>query len=447
MIGDGILLVEDQDSARAMFARYLANLGYEVTGARTLAEAKGAVREHLPRGILLDLGLPDGNSLDWIPHLKKEYPAMGIIVITGIGDIPTAVEAMRRGADHFMTKPVDLQELEVFLEKSLDVGGLRRQHLIHRRLAKESALFWPHSPLYQKVREFAEMAASNDLPVLLLGETGTGKGVLARFIHERSPRKGGPFVELNCSAIRGDLLASELFGHSRGAFTSADRDREGLLDAADGATLFLDEIGDMGLEIQARFLKVIEEKRYRRLGDNRERRSDFRLICATNKDLSLAVQAEQFRHDLFFRIHVFPVTIPPVRDYLDDLVDLVDHLLAEMGARGTKLAGGTLERMRGYAWPGNVRELKNVLSRALVLAQGRAIGPEHIPGLDAGADSPPGRSPSRRPPGSGEKDILAALDRSGGDTLVAAEALGISRATLYRRMRAFGLKPPTRAGR
>ncbi len=262
-----ILLIEDDEGTRFGFSRYLSNAGYVVQEAACLAEAQDALLTQRFDAILLDLYLPDGSGLEWISGLRTGHPDVPLIIISGHGDIPIAVEAMRRGADNFLTKPVNMEDLDVFLRKSLELGTLRRKDLTSQRLERKDRIYFGKSPAMKEVMSLASLAAAKDAPVLLMGETGSGKGVLARWLHDHSSRSSAPFVELNCSNLRGDLLASELFGHARGAFTTAVQDRQGLIEVADGGSLFLDEITDMDIGVQAQFLKVIEEKQYRRLGE------------------------------------------------------------------------------------------------------------------------------------------------------------------------------------
>ena len=423
-----ILIVDDEPDVRLAFRLYLSRAGFEVFEADSVGQGRQSVVSRSHDGVILDLMLPDGNGLDWIGELRERNAGLAIVVMSGVGDVPTAVEAMRRGADHFLVKPVNMPELEVFLNKSLEMGGLRRRSQAQRRLSRRTDIFFGASAAAQQLRELASLAAQNDAPALLQGETGSGKGVLARWIHEHSTREGMPFVEVSCALLRGELLASELFGHARGAFTSAVADRQGLLDVADGGTLFLDEIGELDLTLQAQFLKVLEEKRYRRLGDVVERRSEFRLICATNRNLRQETEAGRFRRDLFFRVDVFPVDVPPLRTRLEDLPGLVGHLLTGLGAAGTVVAPAAVEVLARHPWEGNVRELRNALERALLVSRGGTLQTEHFAWLElaqAAADPLAEEQESR---------IRTAIRDSGGNVALAAQTLGMSRATLYRRL-------------
>ena len=336
----------------------------------------------------------------------------------------------------FLLKPVSMPKLDVFLRKSLELGDLRRKNLTHQRLSGKTQPYFGESPAMGKVMELASVAAENNSAVLLCGETGTGKGVLAKWIHEHGPSKSGPFVEVNCSGLKGELLTSELFGHVRGAFTSAIQDRQGLIEVADRGTLFLDEIGDMDLAVQAQFLKVIEEKCFRRLGEVIVRKSDFRLITATNKDLAEETRKGRFRNDLFFRINVFPIHMPPLRERLDDLPELVRHLLTSFPASRTEISPEVMSMLKTYPWPGNIRELKNVLERALLLSRGGPLSIGHFHGMDISVGSSQAVGEEMKDLDLIERDhIKAVIERSGGDVTEAAKILGVSRATLYRKLK------------
>lgn len=429
-----LLLIDDEPAIQFGFSEYLSRVGYSVHGALSLAEAREALDTHRFDAILLDLSLPDGNGLDLIVELRENFFDIPIIVITGIGDIPLAVECMRRGADNFLTKPVNMSDLDVFLQKSLELGTLRKRQRTTQRLRQKKALYFGQSAAMQKVMDLSNLSLKNDLPIILQGETGTGKGILAKWIHEHSDKSSSTFVEVNCASLKGELLASELFGHARGAFTSAIQDRQGLIEVADGGTLFLDEIGDMDLSVQAQLLKVLEDKQYRRLGEVRIRRSEFRLICATHRDLLEDKQQGKFRSDLYFRIHVFPIIIPPLRERSEDIPDLVQYMMESLNASESGISSEAMSLLCAYKWPGNLREMRNVLERAIILAQGCQVTPMHLPGItcsefitDEEKDLP-------------DLNLLEKMHvrkalRVFGNVPDAAKALGISRATLYRKLR------------
>jgi DNA-binding NtrC family response regulator len=430
-----ILLVEDDESVVFGYERALSIEGYHIISASSLAQAKISMVSGEIDAVLLDLTLPDGNALEWIPELKRTYPDLPVIVVTGTDDVPTAVTAMKYGAENFLIKPVETENIEMVLKKALEIGGLRRQDRIQRRLKKNNDAFFGDSPCIKALVRQVEVAASNDSAILLLGETGTGKGVLARWIHECGARHSGQFVELNCSCLKGDLLRSELFGHAKGSFTSAVADREGLIEVADGGTLFLDEIGDMDLAVQAQLLKTLEEQTYRRVGDNRVRKSDFRLICATNKDLRKETDAGAFRKDLYYRICVFPLSIPPLRDRVEDIAGLAGHLLHALGHAASDASPDVLAMLKAYSWPGNIRELRNMLERAVLLAQNTPLTPEFFPGLDPSPT--PTFSESEKPAALREIEheyLLKIVDSCNGDKKKASKMLGISLATIYRKL-------------
>ncbi len=447
-----VLIVDDEEAVRRVYRRQLVRDGYDVADAGTLALAREALSGRRFDAVLLDLNLPDGNGLDLVEEVRRSSPAAALVVVSGMGELATAVEAMRRGADNYLQKPVDMEALLVFLKKAVEMGTMRRGQLSRRRTVKLLEPHFGEAPAMRAVMELAQTASQNDVTVVIQGETGVGKGVLARWIHEHSPRAAAPFVEVNCSSLRGELLSSELFGHIRGAFTSAVEDRQGLIEVADGGTLFLDEIGDMDVGVQAQFLKVIEEKRYRRLGDVRVRSSEFRLLCATNQRLEDRVEQGFFRSDLFFRINVFPVRLPALRDVPETIPGLVRSLLAFLSPREIQIEPAVFDLLARYPWPGNVRELRNVIERALVLG-GQTLSPSHFQLLALapfGAASAPTQAaaPSSIPTANANladmelariNEIVAQCQ---GDTKKAAELLGISRATLYRRI---GPRKPAQA--
>lgn len=434
-----ILIIDDDTATRFGFSKYLSKIEYTVKEAASLAEARKAITSKRFDAVILDLILPDGNGIDWIQELRETCPDIAIVVITGAGDIPVAVEAMRRGADNFMTKPVNMEELEVFLRKSLEIGTLRRKDLTSRRLEKKVEPYFGKSPVIEEMRELATVAAESDSPILLQGETGTGKSMLARWIHDHSYRNAEPFVEVSCSGLKGDLLASELFGHVKGAFTSAVQDRQGLIEVANGGTLFLDEIGDMDLTVQAQFLKLIEEKTYRRLGEVKVRKSDFRLICATNKNLKEETNQQKFRQDLYFRVNIFPITIPSLCERLGDFDGLIQHILAQLGSPRYEISPEVSGMLKTYPCPGNIRELSNVLERALILARGEPFRLAHFPGMHHVKSSL--ESHQKKEPKDlkhmEEEYIREEIKRFGGDIRKVAQELGISRATLYRKLKKF----------
>jgi DNA-binding NtrC family response regulator len=429
-----VLLIEDNAATRFGFVRYFSKEGYEIIEAANLAEAAAALATLRFDIMILDINLPDGNGIDFIHTVRASDTCIPIIVISGEGDVPLAVEAMQRGADNFMTKPVNNAALAEFMRKTLEIGVLKQQQSARKRLEKIDEFFIGESKTMQEMRDMSLAAAASDIPVFITGETGTGKGMLARWIHKQGSRAANECVELNCSGLRGEMLSREIFGNAKGAFTSADQDRKGLLDIADRGTLFLDEIGDMSIDIQAQFLKVLEDKSYRRLGDVKLLRSDFRLICATHHDLDSLVESGRFRRDLMYRINMMTIHLPPLREIMDDLPALVAHLLRALGSTEAVMSDDIMKRLHDYPWPGNIRELKNVLERALLLTpRGAKLRDAHFSSLThCHLHS---LVPNRRTVQEVEEaHIRSVLDETGGNIEKTAASLNISRATLYRRL-------------
>jgi len=431
-----ILLIEDNEGTRFGFVRYFSKEGYLVSEADCLAQAGELLAKQQFDAIILDINLPDGNGIDFIDSARATNPFIPIIVMTGSGDVPLAVKAMLKGADNFLTKPVDNADLAVFLNKTLEIGVLKRKQAARSRLELKEDIFWGADRTMQRIKELARLAAESDSPVLVTGETGTGKGVLAKWIHDHcKERYNYEFVAVNCSGLRGELLAREIFGNARGAYTSADQDRKGLLDIADRGTLFLDEIGDMGVEVQSQFLKVLEDKSYRRLGDVKLYRSDFRLICATNHNINQLLANGLFRQDLLYRINLIEINLPSLRDRINDLPELVSSLLSTLGSGSDEIGEEVLALLKSYSWPGNIRELKNVLERALLLSRGTSLRPEHFLGLKSNHDSARINSQGVTVQELEKNHILTVLEEMGGDIDKAAKSLNLSRATLYRRLK------------
>jgi DNA-binding NtrC family response regulator len=409
-----VLLIEDNAATRFGFVRYFTKEGYEIREAADLAEATRMLTEQRFDAIVIDINLPDGNGIDFIETIRASDTSIPIIAITGAGNIQLAVDAMQRGADNFLTKPVDNAALAEYLRKTLEIGALKRQVSARQRLEKKDDTFFGSSPAMQDIQNIASIAATTDKPVLITGETGTGKGMLSKWIHQKCSRSKNEFVEVNCSGLRGELLAREIFGNARGAFTSADQDRKGLLDIADHGTLFLDEIGDMGMEVQAQFLKVLEDKTYRRLGDVKLFKSDFRLICASNRDIETMVKQGLFRQDLMYRVNLIAIHLPPLRERIRELPEIVRHLLQQLGSPENVISDEVMAILRSYTWPGNIRELKNVLERALLLTpRGETLRVAHFAGLKNSRTTP--IVPSGRTVQEVEEEhIVAVLKQMGG---------------------------------
>jgi DNA-binding NtrC family response regulator len=423
-----IFFVDDDESVQYAYKNYFANSEYQIECASTLKAAKTVIASERFDALVLDLTLPDGQSIEWIPELRSSHPGMPIIIITGISDLAIAVKAIKYGAENFLAKPVEMHDLEVILERCIELGTVRKRDKIQQRLLNQASPYFGKSAATNKMLELAKIAAKSDTVVLLEGETGTGKGILARWIHNNSEQKSEPFIEVNCSMLKGELLRSELFGHARGAFTSAVKDREGLVELADGGTLFLDEIGDMDLAAQAQLLKAIEEKSFRRVGDNALRESNFKLICATNRDLK--AETKEFRRDLYYRINVFPIKLLPLRKRIEDLPGLIEYFLTNLGYEHFPLSEEVSNLLIDYPWPGNTRELKNMLERALLLAQDEPLTGHYFPDLSPEFE----KEKSQKLEDIEDEHILEVLKNFNGNKSKTCEALGLSISSLYRKL-------------
>ena len=443
-----ILLIDDDPDVLSSLVRFFERQKWEVLGATSGREGVERYDLRRPQVVLLDLHLPDISGLDLLEVLHARGAT--VVMLTGHGDIPTAVQAMKAGAENFLTKPVDLDRLQVTVERALEKARWkeRERYLREREGVGDLAAGLGVSPLMREVAEQAMRVAEADrTTVLLLGESGTGKGWLAQRIHARSPRGSGPFVAVNCASLTGTFLASELFGHERGAFTDAKSTKRGLFEIADGGTLLLDEVGELDLGVQPRLLDVLESRTFRRLGGTREIAVDVRLIAATNRDLHADVRSGRFREDLYYRLNVLTIEIPPLRKRTrEDLVDLAERLLAQLHRevpRGpTRIDPDAMEALLRYPWPGNVREMRNVLERARIVA---GAGPEIR--LE---DLPPEIRAARGAEGAGDEGLVSlaemqrrhiryVLARVGGNRTRAARVLGISRATLHSKIKQYGL--------
>jgi NtrC-family two-component system response regulator AlgB len=439
-----LLVVDDEKNIRSHLATYLSSLGHEVAVAADGAEALRKADDQAFDLVLSDVRMAGLDGLALLRELRRRRPEAVVVLMTAYATISGAVEAMREGAFHYLVKPFSLDEVGLLVERALEVGGLRRDVRALRRALDGAPLLESRSTAMRDALDTARRAAESDVTVLLLGESGTGKNVLARAIHAWSARRATPFVTVSCTTLAEHLLESELFGHAKGAFTGAWKDKPGRLEAAAGGTIFLDEIGELAPELQAKLLRFLEERAFERVGDTRTREVDARIIAATNRDLEAEVRAGRFRPDLFYRLAVVTVRVPPLRERREDLPALVDHLLAALAARHrrprARIEPAAREAIAAYAWPGNARELANALERALVLARGDAIGTESLP--DA-VLAPPRES---RPPADGalsleevERRHIQQVIASSPTLEDAAARLGIDPTTLWRKRKRWGL--------
>jgi DNA-binding NtrC family response regulator len=393
--------------------------------------------------------MPGTDGIRLLRQALEIDPALVGVIMTGQGSIPTAVEAMKAGAFDYLLKPFRLQQVLPVLDRAMGVRRLKAENVRLRRLVERLTFESPryqivgNSPAVRRVLQLIEKVAPTDATVLARGESGTGKELVARAVHGNSPRRDKPLVTVNCATLQEQLLESELFGHERGAFTGADRAKPGLFEVAEGGTLFVDEVAEMSPALQAKLLRVLEDGHYRRVGDTRERRADVRVVAATNKPLEEEIKAGRFRDDLFHRLNVIAVTLPPLRDRREDIPLLVDHLLRtrRLGAAPFAVDPAATDVLTRYDWPGNVRELANVLERAQILAEGSTITLDDLPENLSATAGPPGAVPES--PDALEaverQHVAEILRRSGGNKVQAAKALGVSRRTLYRLIDKHGL--------
>lgn len=438
------LLIDDDRAFSALAQAALQREGFPVQLARSLHEAREAVTKQAPDLVILDRRLPDGDGLDFLPELKTQVPGVVVVMVTAHGDIASAVDAIRAGAADYLAKPVELADLVLKAKRSVDSIRLRdRLEQAEAELSTRHRMLPPRAPnMRQVVEALSRIAESPRSPVLLLGETGAGKEVLARHLHElTNPR--APFVHLNCAALPETTFESELFGHERGAFTDARTARRGLVEVASGGTLFLDEIGELPLPLQAKLLTFLDSGRFRRLGGTQELQSSARVVGATNRDLQAQIKEGTFRGDLWFRLSVFRLDIPPLRDRREDIVPLAEGMIGDLRRELGKKAAARLSesakaRLLGYPFPGNVRELRNIIERALVMERGPALELEWLSTAPAEVQAQPGGFQlAGDPVPMDELERRYArwvLEQLGGRRMDAAKVLGLSYPTFLKRL-------------
>src|SRR5579863_944429 len=440
-----ILLVEDDEELRYAYAAHLTANGFLVEEAADLAAAHKSFVATRPDVAVLDFRLPDGNALDLLPKFKELEPTVPIIVLTGFGSMELGVQLIKSGAEQCLAKPVESSALLMIVHKLLENSRNQQKQLANSTRRRRVVLdpFLGESSAIRRLAETASKVANSQSPVLIQGETGTGKGVLATWLHENGPRGDEPFIDLNCAGLTREFLESELFGHEKGAFTGALATKLGLLEVGHHGTIFLDEIGDIDPNVQPKLLKVVEEKKFRRMGSVRDRLIDVRLIAATHQDLRHLIETKVFRSDLYFRISTVPLSIPPLRERQDDIPAvahaLLNRICSDMARPGAQLSEKAVERLRSYYWPGNIRELRNVLERALLFT--------NQPVLES-ADLAFEPTPENRANAYKSDWTLEELERfhitsvfSGENQNVdkAAKRLGIAKSTLYQKLKTLHL--------
>jgi DNA-binding NtrC family response regulator len=442
-----VLVVDDEAELRIAIVDFLEQRGFETNEAASCKTAVYEFRRNRPDAVILDYSLPDGNALDILRQLQTIDSTVSTIILTGHGSIDLAVNAIKLGAEQFLTKPVELSALAVVLERALENQRNRQNSLASGVAVRRSALnpFVGTSKAIRQLADQAEKVAKSDSSVLILGETGSGKGVLARWIHENGPRRKQPFVDMNCAGFARELLETELFGHEKGAFTGAISNKVGLFEVAHHGTVFLDEIGDMELQLQPKLLRVLEEKRFRRVGDTQDRQVDTRLLAASHQNLSELVAQNKFRSDLYFRINTVVLRVPALSDRIEDIEPLAEELLArlsqELGRPELKLDPKTIDAFRRYAWPGNIREMRNVIERAVLLADENVLQPHHVqfePVVTPRPDADTLYSTRWTLEQLEWEHIRRVLDEEGGHVTQAAIRLGVPRSTLYYKLKLNG---------
>ncbi len=434
-----ILVVDDETSQRQLLGSFVETLGCDVCEAESGEQALDQIRRHLPEMVLLDVRLPGMSGLETLEEIRKIAEDLPVLLITAFADLRQAVAAMKRGADDYLAKPVDLDELRVAIQDALslpdqaaDSGGARLPDLPAHFVCESSAM--------RRLVETVAVVAPSHAPVLITGESGTGKEVVAELIHRWSPRAAGPLIAANCASLPESLIESELFGHSKGAFTGASEARQGFFRAAHGGTLFLDEIGELPLTLQPKLLRALESGQISPVGSDRVVDVDTRLVAATNRDLETEVAEGRFRDDLYYRINVVELALLPLRDRREDILPLARQFASEFAGGPVRLSPQAMNCLLVHSWPGNVRELRNAIQRACLLCRGDVILPEHMPPrIACPGNSPP--EPAEAAEGRLSQveraTILATLEECGGNRTQAAKKLGISRRALIYKLQAI----------
>ncbi|WP_137973830.1 sigma-54-dependent response regulator transcription factor AlgB [Pseudomonas sp. F(2018)] len=438
-----ILLVDDEAAILRTFRYCLEDEGYQVATAGSATQADALLQRQVFDLCFLDLRLGEDNGLEVLERMRIQVPWMRVVVVTAHSEVDVAVDAMQAGAADYLVKPCSPDQLRLAASQQLEVRQLAaRLEALEGEARRNQGQLDSHSPALKAVLETARQVADTDANVLILGESGTGKGEVARLIHSHSRRAKKPFVTINCPSLTAELMESELFGHSRGAFTGASESTLGRVNQADGGTLFLDEIGDFPLPLQSKLLRFIQDKEYERVGDPVTRQADVRILAATNLDLNEMVRAGTFREDLLYRLNVITLTLPPLRERAEDILTLAEGFLARFVKDYARPARGfseaSLNALRRYNWPGNVRELRNVIERASIICPGEWVEPSHL-GLDTRDDGGVARVGSDMTLEALEKAHIAAVLGNSPTLEQAATTLGIDVSTLYRKRKQYGL--------
>ncbi|NOZ63839.1 MAG: sigma-54-dependent Fis family transcriptional regulator [Caldiserica bacterium] len=442
-----ILTVDDEVKMTRLLEINLKNEGHQVDKATSAREALQMMEETIYDIVITDLKMPGMDGMGLLKKIKDIYPYTQVIVITAFGTVESAVEAMKSGAFHYLTKPLNLEELKEVVKKALHMKNLEEENITLKEKILQGEIVGESNSL-KRAMQLVKKVSPQNTTILIWGETGTGKELVARAVHKLSPRRNGPYIVVNCAAIPENLLESELFGHKKGTFTGALQDKKGKIELAEHGTLFLDEIGSLSLSLQSKLLRFLETKEIEPLGSNRVIKVDVRVVAATNQDLKQSVQEGTFREDLYFRLHVFPIHLPPLRERKEDIPLLINHFIKVYSQKLNKKVAGiepdALQLLMQYNWPGNVRELENLVERAMVLCEGKMLKKEyfHIP--------IPAHLPSFSSYQEGKNKILeefeknyfaSLLEKFGGNVSKTAQEAGIDRKNLYLKLKKYRLYP------
>lgn len=446
-----VLIVDDEKAICASLEGILSDEGYEVSSANDGDQALKALEEDDPDLVLLDIWMPGRDGMEVLELIKKRSPGLPVIMISGHGTVETAVRATKLGAFDFIEKPLDMDKILLSVRNALEMTRLTEENLLLRAKSAPPRLSG-HSPLIQNLRQAIERVGPSDSWVLITGENGTGKELVAHAIHRHSPRAKGPLVDVNCAAIPEELIESELFGHEKGAFTGAVNRKRGKFDLANGGTLFLDEIADMSLKTQAKILRILQEQRFERVGGTKTIQVNVRVLAATNKDLKAEIEAGRFREDLYYRLNVIPIQVPPLRKRREDIPDLCQEFMADLAGKfhqePKSLSPEALEMLQGQPWPGNVREFKNLVERLFILCPENQIKASDLTVFLSGtlpsADGLPlalGQPDFKQARAAFEKLYLEEhLARNHGNVSQTAEEVGLERSHLHKKLKSLGIK-------
>ncbi|HOG17099.1 MAG: Transcriptional regulatory protein ZraR [Syntrophaceae bacterium PtaU1.Bin231] len=446
-----ILIVDDEESICHALGGILADEGYEVLTAGSGEDALKIVEEELPNLVLLDIWLPGMDGIEVLKAIRSNYPQIRVVMISGHGTIETAVKATKLGAFDFIEKPLSLENVILVVNHALDMIRLEEENVLLREKIRNEYELTGSSPAIVELKEIIALVAQTNAWILIMGENGTGKELAARSIHRGSKRAEKPFVEVNCAAIPEELIESELFGHEKGAFTGATAKKRGKFDLAHEGTIFLDEVADMSLKAQAKILRILQEKKFERVGGNTFIMTDVRVLAATNKDLEREMEAGRFRQDLYYRLNVIPLTIPPLRDRKEDIPALVDCFLRDLAAKEgeapKRLSDDAVAALLRHSWPGNVRELKNIIERLVIMTPSEVITAKDIPVLGTGMEKipepcvPVASDSYREAKMDFERQfLLKKLKEFNWNISRTAEAIGLERSNLHRKIKSYGIE-------